>query len=215
MFFSKDIPFKGSQCLLNMRVKVTAVSYLLTGVIETAVPCALCSRVRFPYKKKHWVELFAKIFEKKLVAQRCKLHHYMHSGVIDTAVQPTCRLSSWIRSHIPKDFNLFIRDTGEVVLWKNRGWKSRVRVPLTSWSTGIYSKVFTPASNVQYKQYRACVLKKCLIFLARNISGYHFQTPPAPSPALPNDWNFGQKRGRVKIGEAPNIAGRIFIRFPI
>jgi hypothetical protein len=33
--------------------------------------CAVCSRVRFPYKKQ-CVELFAKIFEKKLVAQQCQ-----------------------------------------------------------------------------------------------------------------------------------------------
>jgi hypothetical protein len=38
--FLIDIPFKGSQSLLNMRSKVTAVSYLHSGVIDTAVPCA-------------------------------------------------------------------------------------------------------------------------------------------------------------------------------
>jgi hypothetical protein len=35
--FSIDIPFKGSQSLSNMRYKVTAVSYLHSGVIDTAV----------------------------------------------------------------------------------------------------------------------------------------------------------------------------------
>jgi hypothetical protein len=37
--FLIDIPFKGSQSHSNMRSKVTAVSYLHSGVNSTAVPC--------------------------------------------------------------------------------------------------------------------------------------------------------------------------------
>jgi hypothetical protein len=35
--FSIDIPFKGNQSLANRTSKVTAVSYLHSGVIDTAV----------------------------------------------------------------------------------------------------------------------------------------------------------------------------------
>jgi hypothetical protein len=63
--FSIDIPFKGSQSLSNIRSKVTAVSYLHSGVNDTAVPCAAESDF---HKKKQRVELFAKIFKKKLAA---------------------------------------------------------------------------------------------------------------------------------------------------
>jgi hypothetical protein len=138
--FSIDIPFKRGQSHSNMRSKVTAVSYLHSGVNDSTVHVTavsmtpLCSQVNFPYKKQ-CVELFAKIFEKI----------WLHSVVNDTAVPVTavsmtplctqlCRLSSRIRSHIRKGFNLCIRDPGEVVWWtKNRGRKSRVRVPLKNY----------------------------------------------------------------------------------
>jgi hypothetical protein len=92
---------------------------------------ALCSRVSFPFKKQ-CDELFAKIFEKKLVAERYQWHRCAcHSYVNDSAVQVTavsmtplcyqfCRLSSRIRGHIRKGFNLCIRDPWEFVWWKKR-----------------------------------------------------------------------------------------------
>jgi hypothetical protein len=45
MFFFIDIPFKGSQSLLIMRLKVTTVTYLHSGAIDTAVQCTSHSRV--------------------------------------------------------------------------------------------------------------------------------------------------------------------------
>jgi hypothetical protein len=148
MFFFIDIPFQGSQSLWNMRSKVKAVSYLHSGVIDatvhvtavsltrtvqvtvvsliplcksksdTDVPCAAKS----VFLIKQWVDLFAKIFEKKFVA----------SGVYGTAVtcisvlltllyNMLCRLSLRIRSLIWKGFNLCISDAGEV------GWGKKQR----------------------------------------------------------------------------------------
>jgi hypothetical protein len=149
--FSIDVPFKGSQSPSNMRSKVTAVSYLHSGVNDTdvhmpkrcqwlccachsgvndsAVPCAVEPDFLI---KKQCVKLFAKISKKKLAAQRCRWHRCAcHSGVNDSAVHVTavsmtplcnqlCRLSSRIRSHIRKGFNLCIRDPGEVVWWKKK-----------------------------------------------------------------------------------------------
>jgi hypothetical protein len=40
-------------------------------IFDQSHHCAVCSRVRFSYKKQ-CVELFAKIFEKKLVVHRCQ-----------------------------------------------------------------------------------------------------------------------------------------------
>jgi hypothetical protein len=92
--FSIDIPFKGSQSHSNLRSKVTAVSYLHSGVNDSAVPCAAKSDFLI---KKQCVELFAKIFEKKVdctVVSMTPLYCTCHSGVNDsavhvTAVQPT------------------------------------------------------------------------------------------------------------------------------
>jgi hypothetical protein len=46
MFFSIDISFKGSQSLAKMMSKVTAVSYLHSGVNDSAVHVTVCQRPR-------------------------------------------------------------------------------------------------------------------------------------------------------------------------
>jgi hypothetical protein len=63
--FSIDIPFKGSQSLAKMMSKVTAVSYLHSGVNDSAVHV------------KHVTE------------NRLCNRHFWHSGVNDSAVQVT------------------------------------------------------------------------------------------------------------------------------
>jgi hypothetical protein len=105
--YSIDIPIKDSQSLSNMRSKVSAVSYLRSGVIDTDVQVTAMSITPLCMSKRcHWhrctchssvndtavpcaaesdflikssVELCAKIFEKI----------WLHSGVIDTAVHIT------------------------------------------------------------------------------------------------------------------------------
>jgi hypothetical protein len=75
---------------------------------------------------------------------RCKvtLVSFLRSGVNDSVVHVTvvsimtplcnqsCRFTPKIRSHIQKGFNPCIRGLGELFDKKNRGRKSRVRVPL-------------------------------------------------------------------------------------
>jgi hypothetical protein len=70
--FSTDIPFKGSQSLGKMMSKVTAVSYLHSGVIF-AQPCHICTAVSMtPLDMSH----------------RCQwLRCARHSGVNDSPVQ--------------------------------------------------------------------------------------------------------------------------------
>jgi hypothetical protein len=90
--FSIDIPFKGSQSLSNMRSKVTAVSYLLSGVNDTAVPCAAKS---------------------------------------DFLIKKTVCLI--IREDVRKKVGcspVYQGPRGSCLMKKNRGRKSRVRVPL-------------------------------------------------------------------------------------
>jgi hypothetical protein len=115
--FLIDIPFKGSQSLSNMRSKVTAVSYLHSGVIDTAVPWTAKSDFLI---KKISVSNYSRKYSKKVGCTA------VDSAVHVTAVSMTllcnnlCRLSSRIRSHIRKGFNLCIRDPGEVVWWKKQ-----------------------------------------------------------------------------------------------
>jgi hypothetical protein len=70
--FSIDIPFKGSQSLSNMRFKVTAVSFLHSGVIDTESDFLL-----------NRVSNYSRRYSKKSL---------MHSGVNDTGV--ICRAVS-------------------------------------------------------------------------------------------------------------------------
>jgi hypothetical protein len=94
--FSIYIPFKGSQSLSYMRSEATAVSYLHSGVIDTAVHITAVSMIpqcrvqpsQISIKKKTMFELFAKIFEKE---------GWLHSGVNDTAVICTAENSKHIR----------------------------------------------------------------------------------------------------------------------
>jgi hypothetical protein len=72
--FSIDIPFKGSQSLSNMKFKVTSVSYLHSGVIDTieyviAVPMTTLCRAQPSQSQWHSCDT--------------------HSGVIDTSVTGT------------------------------------------------------------------------------------------------------------------------------
>jgi hypothetical protein len=88
--YAFSILFKGSQSLSNMKSQrchiCTAVSLTQlsmsqprqSGVNDTAVPCALCSRVRFPYKNS--ASNYSRRYFKNV---------WLHKGVIDTAVQPT------------------------------------------------------------------------------------------------------------------------------
>jgi hypothetical protein len=74
--FSIDTPSKGSQSLSNEVQNHSGVIFAQRCHWHRCA--SLCSRVRFPFKK-HFVELFAKIFEKNC----------LHNGVNDTAVQPS------------------------------------------------------------------------------------------------------------------------------
>jgi hypothetical protein len=68
--FSIDNPFKGSQSLSNMRPKVTAWSYLHSGVLGTTV------------------QVTAVLMTPLIMSQRCQwLRCACHSGVNDTDVQ--------------------------------------------------------------------------------------------------------------------------------
>jgi hypothetical protein len=93
--FSIDIPFKGSQSLAKMMSKVTAVSYLHSGVTDSAVHVTVVSMTSLCMSQRcQWL--------------RCDMHsgvndctemfskfNYLHSGVIDTAVHVT--VVSWHR----------------------------------------------------------------------------------------------------------------------
>jgi hypothetical protein len=77
VFFSIDITFKGSQCPLNMRSKVKAVSYLHIGVNDTTVHITSVSMTPL------------------CMPRQCQwLCSACHSGVNDTAVQPTLSIYS-------------------------------------------------------------------------------------------------------------------------
>jgi hypothetical protein len=73
--------------------------------------------------------------------KRCQwLHYECHNGN-DTAVNQLCRFTPQIRSHIQKGFNTCIRGPrGSCWMNKNRGRKSRVRVPLSSYT--LWSRSF-------------------------------------------------------------------------
>jgi hypothetical protein len=104
---------------------------MYSSIIDTAVTCTTVSLTPLWH------------------AQRCHLHRCdMHSGVIDTAVTGTavlftplcnqlCRLSSRIRSHIRKGFNMGIRGPGEVVWWKKPASENCINfdcmLPITFW----------------------------------------------------------------------------------
>jgi hypothetical protein len=102
MFFSIYIPFKGSQSHVIFAQRCNwHCCAIHSGVIDTAVHVTSVSliplcRVRLSQislKKKQCVGLFAQMFEKTLVAQRCQWHRCnMHSVIIDTGVTGTAVL---------------------------------------------------------------------------------------------------------------------------
>jgi hypothetical protein len=153
--FLVDIPFKGSQSLVKMMPKVTAVSYLHSGVNNSAVPITAVSMTPLcTSQQSQWLRWnFLKIC---IAAQQCQwLRCDVHSGVNDSAVHVTAvsmtplyksqrshwlrcdknwQLQSWfsqrILTHIQKGFNPCIRGLGGVVLWKKPEVKNLVPVSL-------------------------------------------------------------------------------------
>jgi hypothetical protein len=146
--FSIDIPFKGSQSHSNMRSKVTAVSYLHSGVIETAVhvtavsmtPLCLSQRGQWlrcachsgvndtavPCAAESYSRIKTGVF--RIIRENFQ-QSWLHSGVNNTAVHVTavsmiplcnqlCRFTPQPRSHIQKCFNSCIRGLGGVVWWE-------------------------------------------------------------------------------------------------
>jgi hypothetical protein len=153
--FSIDIPFKGSQSLEKMMPKVIAVSYLHSGVNNSAVPITavamtpLCTSQQS--QRLRW-----NFFQICIAAQQCQLLRCArHSGVNDSAVHVTAvstiplyksqrshwlccdknwQFQSWVSQriliHIQKGFNPCIRGLGGVVLWKKPEVKNLVPVSL-------------------------------------------------------------------------------------
>jgi hypothetical protein len=87
--FSIDIPFKGSQSLEKMMPKVIAVSYLHSGVNNSAVPITavamtpLCTSQQS--QRLRW-----NFFQICIAAQQCQLLRCdVQSGVNDSAVHVT------------------------------------------------------------------------------------------------------------------------------
>jgi hypothetical protein len=100
-----------------MRSKVTAVSYLHSGVNDSAVHVTAVSMT--PLRR---VQLSQISLEKTLCRIICEIIRHK-VGCTEVSVTPLCmsqrcqlcRLSSQIRSHIRKGFSLCIRGPGEVV----------------------------------------------------------------------------------------------------
>jgi hypothetical protein len=131
-----------------------------SGVNDTALPCAAKSyscikktvvfRIIHENVQQSWLHSGAtntdvNITEVSMtpmcMPKRCQwLHYECHNGN-DTAVNQLCRFTPQIRSHIQKGFNTCIRGPrGSCWMNKNRGRKSRVRVPLSSYT--LWSRSF-------------------------------------------------------------------------
>jgi hypothetical protein len=118
-----------------MRSKVTAVSYLHIGVIDTTVhvwcnwPCSTCHSSVIDTTVRCVAEsdfLIKKMFKKTV---GCTL-----------LCNQLCLLSSRIQSHIWKDFDPCIRGPGDVVWWKKQRLKISCQGSLWEWWRLLNSK---------------------------------------------------------------------------
>jgi hypothetical protein len=121
--FSIDIPIKGSQSHSNVRSKVTVVSYLHSGVNDTAVHITSVSMTPLCMSQRcQWL--------------RCACHSVANDSAVHvSAVTMTllcnqlCRFTPQIWSHIQKGFNPCIRGLGGVVWWKKQRSKISCQGP--------------------------------------------------------------------------------------
>jgi hypothetical protein len=147
--------------LSNMRTKVTAVS--MTPLCKSQRcqwhRCAVCSRVRFPYKKNSVPNYSRRYSKKKLVAQRCQWH---------------CWATNFV-DYLREFKAIFKKALTCVKLFheKNRGRKSRVRVPLTR-PKNVHSKYL--ANKEMENTYLFCLhWKRNMFSLKKRIVSRDFE----------------------------------------
>jgi hypothetical protein len=102
----------------------------LTGMfIEKTCIGKLSCTIPLTFKQK-----YRGVTRDRFLSQRCHWHH------CDENRRFHMRFSPRIWSHIQKGVNPCIRGLGGVVWWKNKGRKSRVRVPLKNQPTLLYTQ---------------------------------------------------------------------------